>query len=83
MCFVSVRLVPLNLFKPSGILFTDRAYLLFMFHVCLFLFCVALSFFILCRLVISCLERGDLLALLFVMFSCVLVTFSYVVPGQV
>ena len=36
-----------------------------------------------CRLVITCCERADLLALLCVMFSCVFVTLPYGVPGQV
>ena len=36
-----------------------------------------------CSLVITCWERAGLLALLCVMFSCVFVTFSYDVLGQV
>ena len=36
-----------------------------------------------CSLVITCLERAVLLALLYVMFSCVFVTFAYCVLGQV
>ena len=36
-----------------------------------------------CSLVIIYGERDDLLALLCVVFSCVLVTFIYGVPGQV
>ena len=34
-------------------------------------------------LVVTCWERADLLALLYVMFSCVFVTFPYDVLGQV
>ena len=36
-----------------------------------------------CRLVITCWERPDLLALLCVVISCVPVTFLYSVSGQV
>ena len=36
-----------------------------------------------CSIVGTCLERADLFALLYVMFSCVFVTFSYGVLGQV
>ena len=36
-----------------------------------------------CSLVVTCWQRVDLLALLYTMFSCVLVTFPYVVLGQV
>ena len=36
-----------------------------------------------CSLVVTCLERVGLLALLFVMFSCVFVTFPCGVHGQV
>ena len=36
-----------------------------------------------CSLVVTCWERAGLLALLYVMFYCVFVTFLYVVLGQV
>ena len=36
-----------------------------------------------CSLVATCWERADILALLYVMVSCVFVTFSYGVPGKV
>ena len=36
-----------------------------------------------CSLVVTCWERADLLAFLYVMFSCVFVTFSLGVLGQV
>ena len=49
------------------------SFLLFMFHVCLC--CTVLS--VPYSLVITCWERADLLALLFVMFPCVFVTFPY------
>ena len=35
-----------------------------------------------CSLMVTCLERANLLVLLYVMFSCVFVTFSYGVLGQ-
>ena len=37
----------------------------------------------LCSLVVTCWERTGLLALFYVVFSCVFVTFSYDVLGQV
>ena len=45
-----------------------------------FLFCVCLCHIVLsvsCSLVVTCCERADFLALLYVMFSCVFVTFPY------
>ena len=36
-----------------------------------------------CSLVVTCWEMADLLALLYVMFSCAFVTFTYSVLGQV
>ena len=52
----------------------------FMFHVCLCYAFLSVPF----SLVINCLERADLLALLcFLVFSCVFVTFSYGVLCQV
>ena len=35
-----------------------------------------------CSLVVTCSERADLLALLYVMFHCAFVTFQYGVLGQ-
>ena len=52
-------------------------FMLFLFHV----FNAVL--FVHCSLVVTCWERADLLALLYVMFSCVFVTFPYGVLGQV
>ena len=82
-----VRLVPLNMFKPSSNLllivprrrFFCRSFWLFMFHVCICCAVMAVS----CSLVITCWERAGLLALLCVMVSCVFVTFWYGVLGQV
>ena len=73
--------------KPSSdFLSTDRSkalflwwsFLLFMFHACLYYTVLSVP----CSLVISCLERADLLALLSVMFSCVLFTFPFSVSSK-
>ena len=80
-----MRLVPLNMFKPSSNYFTDRLKAVLLLWI-LFVICVSLSYTILsvtCSLVITCWERADLLALLCVMFSCVFVTSPYSVLGQV
>ena len=50
-----------------------------------FLFCVCLCHFVLsvsCSLVVTCWEMADFLALLYVRFSCVFVTFQYGILGQ-
>ena len=52
------------------------SFLLFMFHACHTVVSVH------CSLVITCWERAGFLALLYVMFSCVIVTFSCGVLGQ-
>ena len=81
-----VKLVPLNMFKPSSIL-TDcsKAVLLLWIHfvigVCLCLCNTVPS--VPCSLVITCWERADLLVLLCVMVPCVFVTFPYGVLGKV
>ena len=50
----------------------------------LFMFCVCHVFLsIHCRLVVTCWERADLLALLYVMFYCVFVTFPCGILGKV
>ena len=80
-----VRLVPLNMFKPSSDFsltvlsrssFVDH-FLLFtcLFHVNL---CFA-TLFVPCSLVIICWERADLLAHLCVVVFCVFVTFPLAV----
>ena len=46
-------------------------------HVCLAVLSVP------CSLVVTCCERADLLALLYVIFSCVFATFPYGVLGRV
>ena len=48
-----------------------------------FQICVSSLSVILCILVVTCWERADLLAPLYVMFACVFVTFPYGVLGQV
>ena len=50
-----------------------------MFHVYL---CYAVLY-VICSLVVTFLERADFLALFCVVFSCVVVTFPFGVPGQV
>ena len=71
---IRVRLVPPNMSKPSSNFLTDYSkamlllWILFVFHVCL---CHAI-FSVSCSLVVVCWERADPLALLCVMFSCVL-----------
>ena len=51
----------------------------------LFCFCVCLCHIVFCscRLVVTYWERDDLLAVLYLMFSCALVTFPYAARGQV
>ena len=79
---LEVRLLPLNMFKPSSY-FTDCytevlllwiLFFLLMFHVCLFNAVLSVP----CSLMLTCMERADLLALLCVIFSCVL-TLSHMV----
>ena len=51
----------------------------------LFLFCVCLCYIVLsvsCCLVVTCWERADFLALLYVIFPCVFVTFPYGILGR-
>ena len=55
------------------------SFLSFVFRVC---HCLTVLY-VPCSLVVTCWERIDLLALLCEMFSCVFVTFSYGVWGQV
>ena len=71
---IRVRLVPPNMSKPSSNFLTDYSkavlllWILFVFRVCL---CHAI-FSDPCSLVVTCLKRADPLALLCVIFSCVL-----------
>ena len=79
-------LVPSNKFKrPSNVL-SDRynvVLLLWIFLVIFFLVCLSYCLSNPCSLVVPCWDRADLLALLFVMFSCVLSLSNMVSWGQV
>ena len=83
---IIVRLVPSKMFKPLSI-FTDQPkvvlllYILFC-YLC-FMFACNTVLFVPCSLVVTCWERADLLVLLYVLFSCVFVTFPYSILGQV
>ena len=78
---------PLNMFKPSSYFIADRSKVVFLLWILFINYVSCLS--LLCRLVCSLqscghlLGKGDLLAILYVMFSCVFVTFPCGVPGQV
>ena len=82
-----MRLVPSNMFKPSSNFVSDRSnaalLLLILFVICVS--CLSLSYCHVCflRLLVTCWERSDLLALLCVMFPCVFVILLYGVLGQV
>ena len=72
----------ISLRPPVNIYFTDKAFqggsfLLLMFRVCHAFLSVH------CSLVITCWESANILAFLYVMFSCVFVTFPCGVLGQV
>ena len=78
-----VRLVPWNWFKPTSnfLLTGPRQHFLWIF----FISCLSLPYSLVCviRLVVTCWERADCLALLYVMFSCVFVIFPYHILDQV
>ena len=82
-----VRLVSLNMFKPSSDFFADHSKAVLLLRILFCYLCVMFVFVMLssanCSLVITCWERVDLLALLCVVLSCVFVTFPYYIPGQV
>ena len=63
----------------SKVLLFCGSILLFMLNICLRYVILSVS----CSLVVTCWERADLMALLCVMFSCVFVTFTNDVLGQV
>ena len=73
-----MRLVPSNK-KPAIYVLTDRSKAMLPLWILLvFVFCVVLCRAVLsvpCSLVITCWDKGDLLVLLCVMFSCGFVTF--------
>ena len=56
-----------------------------MYPFCYLCLCLSLSYCLVCfcKPVVTCWARADHLALLYVMFSCVFVTFPYGVLGQV
>ena len=68
-------------FFPFVIFLHMDYFLLFMFHVIKICLCYTVLS-VPCNLVITCGERANLLALLYVVFSCVFVTFQKGVPGQ-
>ena len=81
--FMQTKQIHIRIKGEVGTLLYVKAQLCFFcgsFVICL---CRHTAFSVSCSLVITCLERAGLLALLFVMFSCVLVTFPYGVLGQV
>ena len=73
--------------KPSGNFLTDHSKatlpLWIFFVICVL--CLSLPYCIICfwSVLVTCLERADLLALLYVMYSCVFVHYPYGVLGQV
>ena len=73
--------------KPSSNFLTDRSKTVLLFSIFfLLVFCVCLCQTILSvsfSLVVTCWEMPELLTLLYVMCSCVFVTFPYGVLGQV
>ena len=82
--FIEVLVVCLTFYEPAhkpSSAFTDRSCVdPFYYYLCFTFVFLILS----CRfLVITCLERTDILALLCMMFLCVFVTFPYGVSGQV
>ena len=75
-----VKLVPLNMFKPSRI-FLLTVLLLWIIFVSFLSFYAVLA--VPCSLVVTCWKRVDLLAFLYVAFSFIFVTFPYGVPYKV
>ena len=84
--FITLRpdLTSSNMFKPSSNFKINRSKAVLLLWI-LFVICVSwhavLS--VPCSLVVTCWEMANPLALLCVMFSCVFVTLSYGVLGQV
>ena len=66
-----------NIFRP----FKAVLLLWIYFVICVSCLSVILSCLFPCSLVVTCWERPDLLALLYVLFSCVVVNFPYGVLG--
>ena len=82
-----MRLLPLNMFKPSSNFRIDhsKAVLLLWILFVSCISCLSLSYCLVCScsLEVTCWEVADLLALSCVMDSCVFVTFPYGVLDQV
>ena len=78
-----MRLVTLNMFKPSSIV-TDRSKVVLLLSV---LFCNLFFMFVFVNkmscLFFEALWSSGIMTLICVVFSCVFVTFPYGVPGQV
>ena len=72
------------MFKPSSNFLTGRSKAVLLLWI-LFIICVSCHTVLSapCSLVVTCWERADLLALLYVIFSCVFVTFQHGVLCQV
>ena len=79
---IRMRLVPSNMFKPSSNFpsasFADP-FLTFVFYSCLCHTVLSAP----CSFIVTCRERADLLVLFHAVFSCVFLTFSHGVLGQV
>ena len=75
-----MRMAPLNMFRPSGDFFTDRSKTVLLLWI-LFAVCFTHVFINLSYLFLVAWEKTDLLALLCVMFPCVL-SLSHMVSGQ-
>ena len=73
------------MFKPSNKSLTDRSNAVLLLWIFFFAICVSCHtvLFVPCSLLVTCWERTDLLAILYVMFFCVFVTVPYDVLGQV
>ena len=72
------------MFKPPGSFLNDRSKAGLFWKKMLFVFCVCLSsvWSVPCSLVVTCWELTDLLAVFYVIFSCVFDTFPYGVLDQ-
>ena len=70
------------MFKPSDNCLTDRSKAVLLLCI-LFVFVCHTFLSVPCNLVVTCWERADLLALLYMVLSCVFVIFPYGVLGQV
>ena len=67
-----VRFVPLNMLKPFSNFISDQSKAVLLLWIIFVIYFHVFFFIVPCNLAITCLERADLLALLCMMFSCVL-----------